>query len=65
MHDCRHSFASVLYDQGVDLKSISEVLGHSNVGTTDKIYTHRFDDTHKKTMSAFSSSLKKARECVG
>ncbi|NOU53812.1 tyrosine-type recombinase/integrase [Brevibacillus borstelensis] len=65
LHDCRHSFASVLYDQGVDLKSISEVLGHSNVGTTDKIYTHRFDKTHKKTVSVISSSLKKVKGIVG
>ncbi|MGG0938710.1 tyrosine-type recombinase/integrase [Brevibacillus centrosporus] len=62
LHDLRHTFASILYDVGVDLKSISEALGHSNVGTTDKIYTHRFDKTHKKTVSAISSSLKKAKD---
>lgn len=64
LHDLRHSVASILYDEGLDLKSISEVLGHSNVGTTDKIYTHRFDNTHKKTVSVLSAALKRTIDPV-
>lgn len=59
LHDLRHTFNSILYDEGVDLKAISEALGHSDIGTTNKIYTHLFDDTHKKTVSAMSTALKK------
>jgi integrase len=59
LHDLRHTFASILYEEGVDLKAISEALGHSDLGTTNKIYTHRFDKTHKKTVSAMSEALKK------
>ncbi|MEK4730063.1 site-specific integrase [Paenibacillus sp. FSL L8-0641] len=58
LHDLRHSFASVLYNQGMDLKAISEALGHSDIGTTNKIYTHRFDKTHKNTINAMSQALK-------
>jgi len=58
LHDLRHTFASILYDAGVDLKAISEALGHSDVGTTNSIYTHRFDKTHKSTVSAMSKALK-------
>lgn len=57
LHDLRHSFASILYSEGVDLKSISEALGHSDLATTNKIYTHRFDKTHMKTMTAMSAAL--------
>ncbi|MEK5141449.1 MULTISPECIES: site-specific integrase [Paenibacillus] len=57
LHDLRHSFASVLYNQGMDLKAISEALGHSDIGTTNKIYTHRFDKTHKNTINAMSEAL--------
>ncbi|QGQ93783.1 site-specific integrase [Paenibacillus psychroresistens] len=57
LHDLRHSFASILYDKKVDLMSISEVLGHSNISTTSKIYTHRFDKTHKKTIDIMGLAL--------
>jgi hypothetical protein len=53
------TFASILYDQGVDLKAISKALGQSDLGTTNKIYTHTFDKTHKTTVSALSSALKR------
>ncbi|MFB9274190.1 site-specific integrase [Cohnella cellulosilytica] len=62
LHDLRHTFASILYDEGVDLKAISEALGHSDLGTTNKIYTHLFDDTHKKTVSAMSRALGRTKD---
>ncbi|OMD42778.1 site-specific integrase [Paenibacillus borealis] len=58
LHDLRHSFASVLYDEGVDLLAISQALGHSDIGTTSRIYTHRFDKTHKSTLNAMSNALR-------
>ncbi|CAH1218936.1 Tyrosine recombinase XerC [Paenibacillus auburnensis] len=57
LHDLRHTFASILYEAGVDLKAISEALGYSDLATTNKIYTHRFDKTHKKTINAMSAAL--------
>ena len=39
-HDIRHSTASILYDTGWELKDIQEWLGHSDIETTGKIYTH-------------------------
>lgn len=39
-HSLRHTFASRCVKVGFDVKSLSEILGHSSVGTTLNLYVH-------------------------
>ena len=58
LHDLRHTFCSILYNEGVDLKAISETAGHGDINITNKIYTHLFDKTHKETLSVMGDVLR-------
>lgn len=39
-HDLRHTFCTLLYDGGVDVKTAAYLMGHSDISVTMKIYTH-------------------------
>jgi integrase/recombinase XerD len=39
-HSFRHSLAAGLFDEGMDLRAISKMLGHSNLATTDIYVNH-------------------------
>ncbi len=43
IHALRHTFASMLFAKGVDVKIVSELLGHSTVKITYDIYVHLFE----------------------
>lgn len=44
-HTLRHTYATRCFEAGVDIKAISEQLGHANVKTTYNIYVHLLNDT--------------------
>ena len=46
-HTARHSFASLLLENGVDIYTIKDLMGHTNVRTT-QIYTHIVNEKKEK-----------------
>lgn len=58
LHMLRHSNASLLINHGVDIKIVSEHLGHNEIGTTADIYADVFASTKIATASLIDEALK-------
>ena len=51
-HDLRHTYATILYDAGIDVKSSQYLLGHADVSVTMQIYTHLSNERKSKSVDA-------------
>lgn len=56
-HGLRHTFATLARDEGVDIKDISDILGHSTVATTSDIYQKTKVWLQRKSLENFSRKL--------
>ena len=59
-HDLRHTFATVSLQNGVDIKTVSSMLGHYDAGFTLRTYTHatrQKQDEAAETMGSFMEQV--------
>ena len=59
-HDLRHTFATTALQNGVDVKTVSSMLGHFDAGFTLRTYTHatrQKQDEATQTMGSFMEQV--------
>jgi len=57
LHDLRHSAASLLLAQGVELWEVSKILGHSTLAITADIYGHQFATARRQAADRLDTIL--------
>lgn len=59
-HDLRHIFATLALENGMDVKTLSAMLGHVSAATTLDIYTHITDDMQRAAAANIDRGIGKA-----
>lgn len=57
-HCLRHTFATRAIESGVEIKTLSEILGHADVSTTLNKYGHSLPEQKRKMMDTVSAFYK-------
>ena len=58
LHECRHTFASLLIDGGANPKAIQEFMGHSKIQTTFDVYGHLLPGSRDEVRKRMDSYLR-------
>jgi integrase len=57
LHTTRHTFATMLIEDGEDMRNVQEMLGHAKMSTTADIYSHVIERTKKKVIDRMAGLL--------
>jgi integrase len=61
LHDVRHTYATLSLDNGIDLKVVSDRLGHANVYVTAQVYGHPSTGHDRKAAEKMASIIRGGR----
>ena len=60
LHECRHTFASILIAAGVNAKALSTYLGHSSIQITLDRYGHLMPGNENQAVALVDAYLERA-----
>ena len=61
LHDCRHTFASLMIAAGVNAKALSTFMGHANISITLDRYGHLMPGAENEAAALMDAYLRAAR----
>jgi hypothetical protein len=64
LHTLRHSAAVGWLEQGVHIKAVADLLGHSSIAITGDIYGHASDDTMRGAVDGWSGLSDYEHRCA-
>lgn len=59
-HDLRHTFVSASLEHGMDIKTLSTIIGHVSSSTTLNVYAHITDEMRRKAAAKIDQGIGKA-----
>jgi integrase len=57
IHDCRHTYASMMIAAGVNAKALSEFMGHASIALTLDLYGHLMPGSHDEAAGLLDAFL--------
>src|SRR5436190_1271950 len=62
LHECRHTFASLMIAAGVNAKALSEYMGHANISITLDRYGHLMPGNEDEAAGMLDAYLERSEE---
>lgn len=55
IHSLRHTFVSLMINNNIPIPLVADMVGHTNINTTMKVYTHLLKETQRKSMEVIKN----------
>ncbi|WP_018502531.1 tyrosine-type recombinase/integrase [Parafrankia discariae] len=63
LHDLRHGSASIMLGEGIDITTVSKILGHSSTSMTGNTYAHLLRSTGQQAAETIAAAIPRAVRC--